>query len=102
MRDRLPSFITIALLITLVIGTCWSAHYTMTCTATDTPRNLTPDTDAWADDFIMLHTNPEGEAINRLEVDYFEHYPDDDSYFIVQAVATGIRADRPITIDSSD
>ncbi|HLS17110.1 MAG TPA: LPS export ABC transporter periplasmic protein LptC [Paenalcaligenes sp.] len=102
MRDRLPSLITVALLITLVAGTWWSAHYTMSTIEIDPPRKLTHEPDAWADDFIMLRTDSDGAAINRLEGDYFEHYPDDDSYFIVEAVATGIRPDRPITIGRSD
>ncbi len=102
MRDRLPSLITIILLIILVIGTWWSAHYTMSTIEIDPPRKLTHEPDAWAHDFVMVRTNPAGEAINRLEGDYFEHYPDDDSYYIVQAIATGIRPDRPVTIGSSD
>src|SRR5690625_4869789 len=102
MRDRLPSLITVALLITLVVGTWWSAHYTMSTIEIDPPRKLTHEPDAWAHDFIMLRTNPTGEATNRLEGDYFEHYPDDDSYFIVEAVATGIRPERPVTIGRSD
>lgn len=102
MRDRLPSLITIILLIILVIGTWWSAHYTMSTIEIDPPRKLTHEPDAWAHDFVMVRTNPAGEAINRLEGDYLEHYPDDDSYYIVQAIATGIRPDRPVTIGSSD
>src|SRR5690625_1349269 len=76
-RDRIPSLITVALLFILVLGTWWSAHYTMSTIEIDPPRKLTDDPDAWAYGFIMLRTNPQGQAINRLEGDYFEHYPID-------------------------
>jgi len=102
MRDRLPTLVTIALLIILVAGTWWSAHYTMSTIDIDPPRRLTADPDAWAYDFIMVRTDEQGDAINRLEGDYMEHYPDDDSYFVRSAVATGLRADRPITIGRSN
>jgi len=101
-RDRIPSLITVALLFILVLGTWWSAHYTMSTIEIDPPRKLTDDPDAWAYGFIMLRTNPQGQAINRLEGDYFEHYPIDDSYFMRVVQATGIQPDQPMTIGRSD
>lgn len=102
MRDRLPTLVTIGLLIVLVMGTWWSAHYTMSTIEIDPPRRVTADPDAWAHDFIMVRTDEHGHAVSRLEGDYLEHYPDDDSYFIEEATATGIRPERPITIGSSN
>src|SRR5690625_1250628 len=102
MRDKIPTLTTILLLITLVLGTWWSAHYTMSTIEIDPPRRLTHEPDSWSYDFTMLRTDEHGNAINRLDGDYLEHYPDDDSYFIREAVATGLRADRPLTTGRSD
>lgn len=102
MRDRLPTIVSIALLIILVIGTWWSAHYTMSTIEIDPPRRLTAEPDAWAYEFIMIRTDDTGQATSRLEGDYLEHYPDDDSYFIQTATATSLRPDRPMTIGRAD
>jgi|SRR5690625_145452 len=101
MRDKIPSLTTVLLLVVLVLGTWWSAHYTMSTIEIDPPRKLTDDPDAWAHDFIMLRTNPSGHAVNRLEGDYMEHYPVDDSYFVQQATAISITPEKPITVGRS-
>ena len=38
--------------------------------------------DAWSRNFVMLRTDMTGRPINRLEGEYAEHFPDDDSYHI--------------------
>src|SRR3546814_3752627 len=50
----------------------------------------------------MVRTDTTGVAINRLEGDYMQHYPDDDSYEITKARAIGQQPGSPITIGTSN
>ncbi|KAG1527479.1 hypothetical protein G6F50_018312 [Rhizopus delemar] len=49
----------------------------------------------------MLRTDPSGRPINRLEGEYAEHFPDDDSYHITAPRAVGQREANPITVGVS-
>ncbi|MGB6104873.1 MAG: LPS export ABC transporter periplasmic protein LptC [Pusillimonas sp.] len=102
MRERAPALIAVLLLITLVAGTWWAAEYAQRAIPIDPPRRVTHEPDSWARDFVMIRTNPQGVAINRLEGVRMEHYPDDDSYEVTQAKATGQQPGSPITIGTSD
>ena len=102
MKERLPALIAIALLLFLVVGTWWAADYTQRAVSIEAPRRITHEPDAWSSNFVMVRTDENGMAINRMEGEYLEHYPDDDSYEVSQAKAIGQRADSPITIGTSD
>lgn len=102
MRERVPALVAIALLVSLVVGTWWAADYARRSIPIDPPRRLTHEPDSWARNFVMVRTDPSGVAINRLEGDYMEHFPDDDSYEITEARAVGQRPGSPITIGTSD
>lgn len=102
MRDRLPTLIAIVLLLALVGGTWWAADYTQRSIPIEAPRRLTHEPDSWAERFVMLRTDTQGIAINRMEGEHMVHFPDDDSYEITQARAVGQRADMPITVGTSD
>lgn len=102
MRERLPFFSAIALLTLLVASTWWAAHYTHSTIDLDPPRRHTHEPDSWAKDFIMLRTDESGMAINRLEGQYMQHYPDDDSYHLDQVVVTVKQNNNPITTAKSD
>lgn len=102
MRERLPTLITFLLLIALVIGTWWAAYYTNTTVALDPPRKNTHEPDSWAKDFVMLQSNEQGVATNRLEGSFMLHYPDDDSYHLDQIIARGYKENNPITTGTSD
>lgn len=102
MRERLPALVAMALLAVLVIGTWWAADYTQRAVSIEPPRRITHEPDAWSSNFVMVRTDEHGMAINRMEGDYLEHFPDDDSYEITEARATGQRADAPITVGTSD
>lgn len=102
MKERLPALIAIALLLFLVIGTWWAADYTQRAVSIEAPRRVTHEPDAWSSNFVMVRTDEQGMAVNRMEGDYLEHFPDDDSYEVTQARATGQRADSPITVGTSD
>lgn len=101
MKDRMPSLIAILLLLTLVVGTWWAADYAQRSIATDPPRRVTHEPDSWAQQFVMIRTDPQGVAINRLEGERLLHYPDDDSYEIIMARATGQQTGTPITVGTS-
>lgn len=102
MRERLPGLIALVLLLLLVAGTWWAADYTQRSIQQDPPRRITHEPDSWARDFVMLRSDPNGKAINRLEGSYMEHYPDDDSYEITQPRATGQQEGAPVTTGTSD
>lgn len=102
MRERLPTLTTFILLIALVIGTWWAAHYTKTTVELDPPQKYTHEPDSWAKDFIMLQSNEQGIAANRLEGRFMQHYPDDDSYHLEQVIARVYKEDNPITTGTSD
>lgn len=96
MRERLPSLVALLLLTLLVISTWWAANYTLSTVELDPPRRQTHEPDAWAKDFVMLRTNEDGIAINRLEGDTMVHYPDDDSYHLDEALVTVNQIQNPI------
>lgn len=102
MRERLPGLVAILLLLLLVAGTWWAADYTNRAVQQDPPRRVTHEPDSWAQDFVMLRSNPQGKAINRLEGDYMEHFPDDDSYEITQPRAAGQQEGSPVTTGTAD
>lgn len=102
MKERAPALIAIVLLISLVIGTWWAADYAQRAIAIDPPRRITHEPDSWASDFVMVRSDAEGVAINRLEGIYMRHYPDDDSYEVTKAKAIGQQPNSPITVGTSD
>ena len=72
--------------------------YAQRAIQTDPPRRITHEMDAWSRDFVMLRTDPSGRPINRLEGEYAEHFPDDDSYHVTAPRAVGQREDNPVTV----
>lgn len=102
MRERLPSLTALLLLVILVIGTWWAAYYTHSTVELDPPRRQTHEPDSWAKHFIMLRTDEKGFAINRLEGDYMEHFPDDDSYHLDEVNVTIRQEANPVTTGTAD
>lgn len=101
MKDRAPSLIAVVLLVSLVVGTWWAADYAQRSIPIDPPRRITHEPDSWASGFVMIRTDTQGVAINRLEGTRMQHYPDDDSYEITTAKAVGQQPGSPITIATS-
>lgn len=101
MKERIPAMIAIALLLTLVVGTWWAADYAQRSIPLDPPRRVTHEPDSWAQNFVMVRTDPKGVAMNRLEGARMQHYPDDDSYKVWTAKAIGQQPGSPITIGTS-
>ncbi|MGO3890708.1 MAG: LPS export ABC transporter periplasmic protein LptC [Paenalcaligenes sp.] len=101
MREKLPSLVAIVLLLILVAGTWWAADYTQRSLEVDPPRRFTHEPDSWAQNFILVRTDEQGRALNRLEGKHMLHYPDDDSYEITSARAVSNQADSPIIIATS-
>jgi len=101
MKERFPSLIALFLLVALVVGTWWAADYAQRAIQVDPPRRLTHEMDAWTRNFVMLRTDATGKPINRLEGDYAEHFPDDDSYHITAPRAIGQQEGNPITVGIS-
>lgn len=98
MKERFPSLIALFLLLVLVTSSWWAADYAQRAIQVDPPRRVTHEMDAWSRNFVMLRTDPTGKPINRLEGDYVEHFPDDDSYHVTSPRAVGQREDNPITV----
>jgi lipopolysaccharide export system protein LptC len=101
MKERFPALIALFLLIALVAGTCWAADYAQRAIPIDPPRRLTHEMDAWSRNFFMLRTDAQGQPINRLNGEYAEHFPDDDSYHITAPRAVGLQIGNPMTIATS-
>lgn len=101
MKERLPTVIALLLLGALVALTWWAADYAQRAIALDPPRRLTHEPDAWGHDFVMVRTDERGAPVNRLEGEYIEHFPDDDSYEVMSPRATGLRTGSPVTIGTS-
>src|SRR3546814_11458193 len=59
-------------------------------------------TDSTLTDTPCPYTKLFRSAIYRLEGDYMQHYPDDDSYEITKARAIGQQPGSPITIGTSN
>lgn len=102
MRERLPSIIAILLLALLVFATKWAVDYTQSSVSIDPPRRITHEPDAWGDAFTMVSTDSSGYAANRLEGLKFYHYPDDNTYEIIDPVAIAHRTNTPMTIATSN
>ncbi|MFT0532695.1 LPS export ABC transporter periplasmic protein LptC [Castellaniella hirudinis] len=102
MKDRLPGLVAVLLLGLLVLGTWWAADYTLLSIQVDPPRRLTHERDSWASAFVMVRTDPQGQAINRLEGQAMEHFPDTDSYDITRPRAVGHQPDAPVTVGTAD
>lgn len=101
MKERLPGLIAILLLGLLVLGTWWASDYALKSIEVDPPRRLTHERDSWASRFVMIRTDAEGRAINRLEGRAMEHYPDTDSYDITAPKAVGHQPDSPLTVGTA-
>jgi len=102
MKDRFPTLVSLAILVALVIGTWVAADYTQRAVALDAAAKKTHEPDSWAKHLVILRTDLTGVAINRLEGDYMEHFPDDGSYDIVKPRSFSIRDEGPLTIATSD
>jgi len=101
MKDRLPALVALALLVTLAALTWWAADYAQRAIPIDPPARLTHEPDAWGERIVMLRTDAQGRPVNRLEGDYMEHFPDDDSYEVREPRATGLQADNPVTVGTA-
>jgi len=101
MKERVPAFIAAALLIILVIGTWWAADYAQRSIPIDPPRRVTHEPDSWANNFVMVRTDPAGIAVNRIEGERMVHYPDDDSYHFTAPRAVGQQPGSPVTVGRS-
>jgi len=101
MKDRLPALVALTLLVTLTVLTWWAADYAQRAIPVDPPARLTHEPDAWGERIVMLRTDAHGLPVNRLEGDYMEHFPDNDSYEVRQPRATGLRADDPVTVGTA-
>lgn len=102
MKERLPAFIALFLLLGLVLTTWWAADYAQRAVPVDPPAKITHEPDAWMGRFVMFSSDEHGNAINRLEGDTLRHYPDDDSYEVDNAHMIGQHPGNPRTTGSAD
>ncbi|MFW8564942.1 LPS export ABC transporter periplasmic protein LptC [Orrella sp. 11846] len=102
MKDRLPTILSLSLLAVLVIGTWIAAEYTLRTVLLDAPVRVTHDPDMWAKNIVTIRTNEDGIAVHRLEGDYMEHFPDDESHLIQIPRAFNMQPDAPVLVATSD
>lgn len=101
MRDRFPTIASVVILTTLVVGTWFAAEQTQRAVVLDAPAKQTHEPDSWGKVMVMLRTNEQGLPISRIEGDYMEHFPDDDSYDITSPRAMSIKPDQPTLVGIS-
>ncbi len=101
MKDRLPTIASTLILLALVVGTWLAAEYTNQAVLLDAPARISHDPDTWARNITVVRTNEQGMAVNRLEGNYMEHYPDDDSYELSLPRAYSMQPDSPVTVATS-
>lgn len=102
MKERLPGLVALLLLVVLVIGTWWASDYAIRSIMVDPPRRITHERDSWSDNFVMLRTNEQGYAVNRLEGTAMEHFPDTDTYEVDEPWAVSHQAGSPVTEGTGD
>lgn len=95
MKDRLPAFTALFLLVALVITTWWAAGYVQRAVPTDPPVVTRHEPNAMSGPFIMINTDAQGRATNRLTGDTLRHYPDDDSVEADNAHLISLRPNMP-------
>jgi lipopolysaccharide export system protein LptC len=101
MKDRFPTVASVVILAALVIGTWFAAEYTQRAVKLDAPAKQTHEPDSWGKMMIMLRTDETGVPTSRIEGDYMEHFPDDDSYDITQPRAMSIKPDQPTLVGTA-
>lgn len=101
MKERLPGVVAVLLLGLLVLGTWWASDYALRSIQVDPPRRMTHERDSWARQFVMVRTDPQGHAIDRLEGTAMEHFPDTDSYEITAPRAVGHQPNSPVTVGTA-
>lgn len=101
MKDRFPTFASIVILTGLVVGTWFAAEYTQRAVELDAPAKQTHEPDSWGKVLVMLRTNEQGTPVSRIEGEYMEHFPDDDSYDIIQPRAMSIKPGQPTLVGTS-
>lgn len=102
MKERFPSLVAVLLLALLVLGTWWASDYTLRAIQIDPPRRITHERDSWSQHFVMVRTDPRGIAINRLEGQAMEHFPDTDAYEVTQPQAISHHPGSPVTVGTSE
>lgn len=97
MKDRLPTIMSVLILLALVIGTWLAAEHTKRAIIIEAATKQTHEPDSWSRDFSVVRTDAIGVPINRLVGEYMVHYPDDDSYDITEPIATTVPDEGRIT-----
>lgn len=101
MKDRFSTGITALILTVLVAGTWWASDYAQRAIDLDPPAKNTHEPDTWAKNIVLLRSNELGVTVSRLEGDYIEHFPDNESYEIQVPRAFHINSDSPMTLATS-
>lgn len=101
MKDRFSTGISTLFLLLLVIGTWWASDYAQRAIELDPPAKNTHEPDTWAKNIVLLRSNELGVTVSRLEGDYIEHFPDDDSYEIQVPRAYNVKSDSPMMLATS-
>lgn len=101
MKDRFPTVASVVILLALVVGTWFGAQYTQRAVQLDASAKRTHEPDSWGQVMTMVRTDETGHAVSRIEGAYMEHFPDDDSYDIIQPRAFSLSANSPTMVGTS-
>ena len=95
MKERFPTVASVVILTALVIGTWFAAEYTKQAVELNAPAKQSNDPDSWGKGMTMIRSDETGFAITRIEGQYMERFPMDDSYEIMQPRAMSLRPEQP-------
>lgn len=95
MKERFPTVASVVILTALVIGTWFAAEYTKQAVELNAPAKQSNDPDSWGRVITMIRSDESGFAITRIEGQYMERFPMDDSYEITHPRAMSLRPEQP-------
>jgi lipopolysaccharide export system protein LptC len=102
MKDKFSIVFSLAILVTLVMGTWWAADYAQRAVDINPPSKNTHEFDNWAKNPVIIQTNLEGHVITRIEGDRMEHFPDNGSYEVDTPRAFSLRPENPLTVATAN
>lgn len=98
MKERFPTIASIFILSALVVGTWFGAQYTQKAVQIEASAKRTHEPDSWGRVMTLVRTDKSGRAVSRIEGEYMEHFPDNDSYDIIQPRAFSLNPGSPTMV----
>ncbi|WP_051532305.1 LPS export ABC transporter periplasmic protein LptC [Brackiella oedipodis] len=102
MKDRIPAFVAIFILVVLVITTKWAADYAENAIPTDPQASKEHKPSSVSGPFVMVTSDDKGIPENRLDGERFRYYTDDNTYEIDNAKSVSQKTNQPRMTGTAD